>query len=93
MAKKSTPSTITQQLCVRVFSPYQVFYDGPAQSLSANNIEGRFDILYDHVNFFSLLEAGEVTISNNESVEPMVITIQCGFIKVADNSVTLFANI
>lgn len=88
--QKSAPAQ-AQWLEVKVFSPYQVFFEGRAYSLSAHNKVGVFDILYDHVNFFSLLEAGDVTV--DAGAEPVVIPITRGFIKVTDNTAVLFVNV
>src|SRR5689334_1527271 len=40
---------------VKVYSPYQTFYDGQAISISAENDTGPFDILPRHHNFMTLV--------------------------------------
>ncbi|MGK3796871.1 hypothetical protein, partial [Enterococcus faecium] len=48
---------------VKIFSPYQTYYEGEATSLSAANRTGPFDILPGHINFFSLLTGGQVVVN------------------------------
>jgi F0F1-type ATP synthase epsilon subunit len=84
-------SKTPKKLKIKLFSPYQVFYEGEAISLSARNQTGPFDVLYDHINFFSLLEAGEVSI--NTGTETKKYPIENGLIKINDNNIVLFANV
>lgn len=80
-----------QRLIVKVFSPYQVYYQGEAASISAVNKTGPFDILYDHANFFSLLSAGEVAIQTGFT--RLSFPINRGIIKVSNNQVTVFVDL
>jgi len=73
---------------VKVISPAQIFYDGPADSVSAFNKVGPFDILTDHANFFSLLTAGDISI--NTGAQVLKFPIKDGIVKVTNNIVTLF---
>ena len=43
-------------------APFQIYYEGNAQSVSAINDVGDFDILPGHADFFSILVPGEVII-------------------------------
>lgn len=52
MADKAMGST---SMHVKVHSPYKVYYDDDAASLSAVNKTGPFDILPQHKNFMTLL--------------------------------------
>lgn len=76
------------QLRVKVVSPSQVFYEGPAQSVSANNKVGPFDILPNHANFFSLITAGDIVVRITS--QNLRFPIQHGIVKVTNNVVTLF---
>lgn len=78
-------------LAVRVIAPTNKLYEGPANSVTASNKVGRFDILYGHANFFSLLTAADVTI--NTGSQAMSFPISEGLLKVKNNTVTLFVNI
>lgn len=79
------------RMSVKVFSPYQTFYQGAAVSLSAYNREGPFDVLYNHGHFFSLLSSGKVTVRTDYGTNE--IEIENGILKVSDNLVTLFVNV
>jgi len=85
-AAKAPASPTT--LHVKVISPSQMYYEGPAESVSANNKVGAFDILANHANFFSLLTAGDIAI--NTGVQTLKFPIQHGIVKVTNNVVTLF---
>lgn len=86
-----TSSKTAQKLNVKVFSPYQMYYQGAAVSLSANNKTGPFDILYDHANFFTLLIACDVVVETG--YESLSFPVNHGIIKVLDNTVTVFADV
>lgn len=77
-----------QTVHVKVISPSQVYYEGPAESVSARNKVGAFDILADHANFFSLLTQGDIVI--NTGPQELKFPIQHGIVKVTQNVVTLF---
>jgi hypothetical protein len=51
--KQVTDSQLSMR--VKVHSPFRIYYDGPAFSISAENATGPFDILPKHHNFISLL--------------------------------------
>lgn len=78
-------------LYVRVLSPSGPLYDAPAVSLTAKNAVGKFDILVDHANFFSLLEPPDVVIDTGP--DKVTIPVDRGLVKVHDNTVTLFVGI
>lgn len=86
--KKPAPD---QRLTVRVLSPTQTYYSGPATTVSAYNKVGPFDILVNHANFFSLLTAGDISINTGQ--RSFSIPISQGIIKVSNNNVTLFIDI
>lgn len=88
MSKKDTKEP---ELHVRVLSPTQHHYDGPAVSVSAANKVGPFDILPQHANFFSLLTPGEIVI--NTGFQNLSFPISQGIVKVTNNTVTLFIDI
>jgi F0F1-type ATP synthase epsilon subunit len=79
------------RLHVRVLSPTQTLYDGPALAVSAYNKVGPFDILADHANFFSLLSEGDITV--NTGFQSFTFPIQHGIAKVKNNQVALFLDI
>jgi len=79
-----------EQLSVIARAPFHIYYEGDAQSVSATNKVGRFDILPEHADFFSILSAGDVVIET--SGEPITFEIHNGIVAVRDNEVMLFVN-
>jgi len=80
------PSSLT----VIARAPFHIYYEGPAQAVTATNKVGVFDILPDHADFFSVLNPGEIVIETKDS--PVVFNIRNGIITVRDNEVLLFVN-
>jgi F0F1-type ATP synthase epsilon subunit len=80
-----------QQLNVVARSPFTVYYEGPANVLSAQNKVGPFDILPGHADFFSVLSPGEIAI--NTDAEPVNFAVTSGIITVRDDEVMVFVNI
>ena len=72
-------------------APFNVYYEGPAEVVSATNKVGIFDVLPNHADFFSMLLPGEVVIKT-DAEEPVVFDITNGIITVRDNKVMLFVN-
>lgn len=85
-------SDIPDSLTVIARSPFNVYYEGPAQSLSAINRVGPFDILPGHADFFSVLNAGEIVIEIKPGTDPVSFIINNGIITVRDNEVLLFVD-
>ena len=76
---------------IKIFSPYQTYYEGEAVSLSATNRTGNFDILPGHINFFSLLTGGAVVV--NTGFQQLEFKLGRGVVRVSRDKVTLFADI
>lgn len=76
---------------LKIFSPYQVYYQGEAISVSATNRTGPFDILAGHINFFSLLTGGTVVV--NTGFQRLEFEIARGILRVNHDDVTLFADV
>lgn len=86
MARKSI-----EPLNVIARAPFHIFYEGPAQIVSATNKVGPFDILPGHTDFFSMLRPGEVIIDTEE--DEIRFTITNGILSVRGSDVMLFVNI
>jgi F0F1-type ATP synthase epsilon subunit len=87
------PSTTDKpKLSVIARAPFHVYYEGEAQTVSASNSVGPFDILPGHADFFSILDPGEVIIDNGTD-EPISFEITNGIAAVRDDEVMLFVNI
>ncbi len=77
---------------VKLYSPYQVYFDDDAESISAENDTGPFDVLPGHHNFISLLNPCDVVIKA-EKAGDKTIKISRGVIHVRRNIVTIFLDV
>lgn len=81
----------TANLYVIAKAPFNNYYEGVAEIVSATNSVGRFDILPGHADFFSIISSGDVVIQTPK--EELTINVNNGIITVRDNQVMLFLNI
>ena len=84
-------TTTTEKLKVIARAPFNVYYEGDAEAVTATNKVGKFDILPEHADFFSILSPGEVIIET--SADPVIFNARNGIVTVRDNEVMLFVNI
>jgi F0F1-type ATP synthase epsilon subunit len=59
---------------VKVHAPFKVYFDGIAESISAVNPTGPFDILPTHHHFMTLLSTGDITVRTGSGEEKIPIT-------------------
>lgn len=76
---------------VKVYAPFKVYFDGIANSISAMNATGPFDILPKHHNFMTLLSEGDIIV-RHESGEDK-ITITRGIMHVKADDVVVFLDV
>lgn len=76
---------------VKVYSPFQTYYDGDAKSISGVNATGPFDILPKHHNFLALLSAGDLVIKADRAERRIQITR--GLMHVKADKVVVFLDI
>jgi F0F1-type ATP synthase epsilon subunit len=81
----------SKSLKVRISSPYQIYFDEPALSISGENLTGPFDILPGHHNFITLLTACELSIKTDNGMRK--IKINGGVMHVKTDMVTVFLDI
>lgn len=79
------------QLEVKLYSQFHVYFEGGAESVTALNKTGPFDILPGHANFFTLLTEGKVKIMSGG--EPFEYSVSRGVAQVSDNKVKVFVDI
>lgn len=79
------------EMNVRVHAPYKIYYDGPAESISAANHTGPFDILPRHHNFMTLLSPCDIIVRHGTEQEK--ITIQRGIMHVKADEVIVFLDV
>jgi F0F1-type ATP synthase epsilon subunit len=85
----STP--LKEQLHVKIYSPFQTYFDRDALSISAVNTTGPFDILPRHHNFITLLNPCELVIDTVNGKQR--IRIARGIMHVKANQVIVFLDI
>lgn len=61
-AEASTSKSGTPSMAVKVYAPFQVYFEGEALSVSAENATGPFDILPKHHNFLCMLVPCTLTV-------------------------------
>ncbi len=76
---------------VLVHAPYKVYYDSLADSISAVNDTGPFDILPNHHNFMTLVNQCDVIVRNGNQEEK--ISVNRGVMHVKADEVKLFLDI
>ncbi len=80
------------QIKINVSSPFNVYYDDIAYSLSAANLTGEFDILPGHHNFICILVPCTVAIRTTSN-QIQNIAINGGLLHVKDGYVQVFLDV
>lgn len=88
---KAAAKKVQNLFRVRVFSPFETFFDDEALSLSAENGTGPFDILAGHANFLTLLTPCTVRIRTQSGVTELPVVR--GVLHMHEEKATVFLNI
>ena len=99
MAENTTTDTDTRKsseidkthMHVKVYAPFRVYYDGRAESISAENLTGPFDILPRHHNFMTLLSPCEIIVRDGDKEEK--VKINKGIMHVKADEVIVFLDV
>lgn len=97
---KNTPKAKSEEkievpegkMLVKVYAPFKNYFEGVANSISAVNGTGPFDILPGHHKFLTLLSACDIDIRTDEGSEEKV-TISMGIMYVLEDRVTVFLDV
>jgi F0F1-type ATP synthase epsilon subunit len=76
---------------VKVHAPFKVYFDGLAESISAVNATGPFDILPKHHNFMTLLSQGDIIVRSGSNEEKIPITR--GIMHVKTDEIIVFLDV
>ena len=76
---------------VKIYSPYMVYFDDKAYSVSAINGTGPFDVLPGHKNFLTLLKPCEIKVES--PLESKKLKIDRGVMHVRRDKVTVFLDV
>jgi F0F1-type ATP synthase epsilon subunit len=77
---------------VKIYAPFKTYFDGPAQTVSATNDTGPFDILAGHKNFMCLLKPGEVKVRATGK-DDFAMSVNQAVMHVKANEVTVFLDV
>lgn len=78
-------------LRVKVWSPFQVYYDDEAKSVTGVNGTGTFDILPRHHSFITLLNPCELLLQAKDG--EVKVRISGGIMQVHKDTVTVFLEV
>lgn len=79
-------------LTVKIYAPFQVFYEGDAYSLSAENAVGPFDVLPGHHNFLCMLVPCDIKIDSPKKGN-VTVKVNRALLHVHSDHVTVFMNV
>lgn len=88
---KPAASTDATEMNVKVYSPYKVYFEGPAISISAESLTGPFDILPKHHNFITLLSPCELVVRTAKAEDKF--RIDGGVMHVKADDVVVFLDV
>lgn len=92
---QSTPTVIKPVdviLQVRIISPKKMIFLGLADSVTATNSAGKFDILAQHANFITLIKNSEIVIMTKEK-KRVSFTFNLAILYAVNNKVTIYTDI
>jgi F-type H+-transporting ATPase subunit epsilon len=88
----SQPKLAPSQFHLKVYSPLRLYFEGDADSVSAVNDTGPFDVLAQHHNFITLLNPCDLVIRTKDQKD-RVIPIARGIMQVKTNDVVVFLDV
>lgn len=80
------------RMAVKVYAPFQVYFEGDAFSVSAINATGPFDILPNHHNFLCMLTPCDLLVTPVEG-DSKTIKIHRALMHVKANRVVVFMDV
>lgn len=81
-----------QFLQVKIISPKEIIFEGPAFAVSSKNVAGNFDILPEHANFVTLLQGEPIRIKKTGK-EELTFNFPLAIIYARGNQVKIFTEI
>lgn len=91
--KKTQEETIVPdgKMLIKVYAPFHNYFEGAANSITAENETGTFDILRGHHKFLTLLSPCELKIRTDDGSEKIKIDMGVMFVK--EDRVTVFLDV
>ena len=78
---------------VVISSPDEIIWQGEAKSISAENSEGKFDILLEHANFVTFIRANSSIIIRTADEHASVFSYKNSVIAVKSGRVNIYADL
>lgn len=91
-ARAEAPKRTMPSISVKVYAPFQVYFEGEATSISAVNDTGPFDILPRHKNFLCMLVPCTMTIRPLEGPE-RTVKIHRALLHVKEDTIVVFMDV
>lgn len=85
-------TSANQKIQVKIYAPFNGYFDGPADSVSAVNDTGPFDILPRHKNFMCLLKPGQITV-RRAGQSDFTMAVNQAIMHVKSDKVTVFLDV
>ena len=76
---------------LKIFSPFNVYFEGDALAMSAVNATGPFDILAKHEDFLTILLPCKIIVQTAQGKKE--IPLERGIVQVNKDRVWVFSNI
>lgn len=91
-AAKPTEPSVHEAMRVKVYAPFNVYFEGEAEIVSAVNAVGPFDVMQGHHNFLCMLVPCTVTIKKPDGTSKKV-KISRALMHVKQNQVDVFVDV
>lgn len=82
-----------QAIQVKIISPKEIIFEGPAWAVSSKNSDGNFDILPKHANFITLVENEPILIRKHDSQEVQSFKFELAIIYASNNKINIYTDI
>ena len=79
------------ELKVKIMTPGEVLYNGPALAVSSANSQGKFDIIPQHANYITIVENQPVTLTKLDHTKQSFNFSQA-IIYHYNNQITIYAD-
>lgn len=76
---------------IRIITPDRVFYEGKAEMVEFNTVEGEVGIYKNHIPMTMIIKPGILCITDGE--EEKIAALHAGFVEVLPETITILAEI
>ena len=77
---------------IKIYAPFKTYFDDEADTLSARNRTGDFDVLAHHKNFITLLIPGDIVV-RKQGQPDYILPITKGVLHVKADQATIFLDV